>query len=437
MLAVSDDLFISREDDQGAYLEIEWSKPQYRFLQSAETYPLFVGGFGSGKSTTMAGAMFRDLTEFPGANIGGYAPTYDLLKLITIPNLLDFLDGAGLRYDYNKSWYTIEVDGYGMFILRSLDTPRRIVGYETFRGHIDEIDTLPKDKAREAWNKVIARSRQRIVRDGVVQKNKVSAYTTPEGYSFCYDRWCKNPAPGYALYKAPTYSNRHLPPDYIDNLRDTYPDELIDAYIEGEFVNLTSGAVYRHFDRALNATTEIEAPREMLHVGMDFNVLYGAAVVCVIRDGDPIAVGEIHSAYDTDDQIAILKERYPDHPICVYPDSSGDNRSSSNTALTDIKKLKVAGFKVKAQKQNPRIKDRVASMNAVIKTAAGVRRLKVNTERCPELTAALEQQVYGANGQPDKAAGLDHICDALGYFISAVFGIIKPRVVGGAVRGAY
>jgi hypothetical protein len=42
-----------------------------------------------------------------------------------------------------------------------------------------------------------------------------------------------------------------LPTDYIDSLRASYPPQLIEAYLEGRFVNLNSGCV-PEFSRKLN-----------------------------------------------------------------------------------------------------------------------------------------------------------------------------------------
>ena len=75
---------------------------------------------------------------------------------------------------------------------------------------------------------------------------------------------------------------------------------------------------------------------------------------------------------------------------------------------------------------NPRIKDRVNAFNAMILNSKGERRFKVNTNTCPELTEGLEQQIYDKQGMPDKTAGVDHVIDAQGYFISHRYPITKP-----------
>lgn len=416
---------------------MEFTPPQSKFIECESTYPLFVAGFGSGKSTTMAAAAVSDLLDYPGANIACYEPTFDLMGLIIIPYIAEILENLGHKYQYHGGKQMFIVAGYGNIICRSLNNPGRIVGYEVFRSHIDELDTLPMDKAEFAWNKIVARNRQKVVIGGRIQQNRVSAYSTPEGFLFCYHRWEKDPADGYELIRAATYSNPHLPPDYIDNLRKTYPAELIDAYIEGLFVNLTSGSVYKSFDRKLNHCDDEVVGNETLYVGMDFNVLYGAAVIHVMRNKQPRAVDEIHNSFDTDATIETLKSRYPDNPIIVYPDATGDSRSSANTTKSDITKLKAAKLKVKVRSTNPPIKNRVASMNGMLCAANGERRYKINTDKCPEYTAALEQQVYDKNGMPDKTAGLDHILDAPGYFIDYEFGLVKPKSSLTVVSGGY
>lgn len=315
-----------------------------------------------------------------------------------------------------------------------MDNPARIVGYQTMRSHVDELDTLKEADAEEAWNKIIARNRQKIIVDGEIVKNGVRGYTTPEGFRFAYKRWMKEKPKGYQIYRAPTYSNPHLPPDYIDNLRASYPGQLIEAYIEGEFVNLTSGSVYPEFSRTLNHTDNVIRFGDHLHVGMDFNVNNMAAGIHVIRDGAPHALDEITGGRDTPDVCQAIKERYPDHQITVYPDASGNGTSSKSASQSDITIIKSFGFKVKAPSKNPFIKDRVISLNAQICNSDGIRSYKVNTKMCPGITEALEQQVYDATGVPDKKSGNDHHSDEVGYFVHYTWPVRKKAAKMGKIR---
>jgi hypothetical protein len=406
------------------------TEPQAEFFQLDAKYPALVGGFGTGKTETLANCALRDAMEAPAGLIGLYEPTYDLVRLILAPRMEDKLSTMGIRYRYNKQENIIYCSSGGCadFVLRTLDNPARIVGYETYRAHVDEIDTLKEDHARLAWQKVIARNRQRP--KGVVAPfNRVAVYTTPEGFRFVYKTWAKDPQPGYVMVQAPTRTNPFLPPDYIDSLRASYPPQLIDAYLEGRFVNLASGNVYPNFDRKLNHTDEVMAEREPLVCGLDFNVLKMAAVIYVVRNGEPRAVGELTGVRDTPEMARILKERFKDkgHTVTIFPDASGQNTSSKSASESDLSILKQAGFLINVNSTNPAVKDRVNAVNALILNDKGERRLKVNTHLCPVFTEALEQQPYDKNGEPDKATGHDHVNDAAGYPLVKLWPIVKRQ----------
>lgn len=413
-------------------MQISLTEPQSRMFVGEEKFKLFLGGFGSGKTETKLLAALNDLTSAPGSNVAIYAPSYDLLKLNTMPRIERLVEAMGFRYRMNKSDYTVEIPGLGNIIMRSLQNPERIIAYEVYRSHVDELDTLPTNKAQEAWNKILGRNRLKGYGE-----NRVSAYTTPEGFKFCYQRWEKNPTENYKIYRAPTHSNPHLPEDYIETLRDTYPAELIDAYIEGKFVNLTSGAVYKAYDRNLCRSFEVIRPGDALAVGMDFNVANMSAVVYV-RRRDPAtpdrphpvtrwhAVEELVGVYDTPAMVEILRERYQcnGHHVTVYPDASGDSRKSVDASKSDLSLLQDAGFAVYAHAKNPLVKDRVLSANQAFTKGL----VLVNDYTCPELASNLEQLVYDRNGEPDKSMNIDHLPDAATYPIAYEMPVVKPAI---------
>lgn len=427
----------------GPVLEHTLSRPQGALVHSNKRFPAMVAGFGSGKTEALVARALRLKFQYWQQSVAYYLPTYDLIKTIAIPRFADMLARwgyfEGVHYTLNKTdkWFDFEAMGGGKIILRTLDAPERIIGYEVADSCVDELDTLKQDKAADVWRKIIARNRQKKPVNPATGKrpaNSVAVGTTPEGFRFVYETWKhKPPSPQYELIKASTFSNRfNLPVSYIPDLKAAYPPQLIDAYINGEFVNLTSGSVYPNFDRKTCFSAEgIRAIRvndsivpEPLHIGLDFNVTKMMGVVHVYRDGDPHAVAELIDLYDTPAFIKLVKERYQSkgHAIFVYPDASGNARKSVNASVTDIALLQQAGFTVMVDPSNPAVRDRVLAMNVMFSKD----RYKVNPVTCPTYTAALEQQVYDKNGEPDKSSGKDHINDAGGYFISNRFPVMKP-----------
>ncbi len=409
----------------GKTLQISATEPQALFHNLQAKYSLFCGGFGTGKSEAMANQAIMDASHSASALIALYEPTYDLVRLIMAPRIQEKLAEYGISHTYNKSENIIYTHGsqFGDFILRTLDNPARIVGYESYRSHVDEIDTLKSEHAEAAWNKIVARNRQKP-KDIEKPFNRVSAYTTPEGFRFAHKRWVVNASEDYQMVQASTLTNPFLPEDYVDSLRATYPAELIEAYIDGKFVNLASGTVYKSFDRAANRSTETIREGEPLFIGCDFNVTRQAATVYVKRKGGAEwhAVDELVDMYDTPDMCKIIKERYEGHRITIYPDASGNSRKSVDASKSDIALLEQAGFSVRANKTNPPVRNRILAMNKAFDAGC----LYVNDVRCPTVTRCLEQQAYDKNGEPDKGSGNDHQNDATGYPIAYEMPVVKP-----------
>ena len=402
-------------------MEINPTVPQDRFIFSEAKYPAMVAGFGAGKTEALIVRSILGKISSPKTDRAFYEPTYDLIRMIAWPRYEEMLSGLKIPYRLTKHPHNIlDIQGCGRIIFRSMDTPNRIIGYEVGDSDVDELDTLKRDDAADVWRRILSRNRQKKP-DG--KPNTAAVATTPEGFRFVYEAWEQKSLPGYEIIRAPTYSNPHLPEDYVQSLRDIYPNNLLDAYLEGRFVNLSSGSVYTSFDRVSCNTTETEKPGEPLFVGMDFNVGNMAAVVHVKRDGTPVAVAEISKAYDTPDMARLLKDRYAGHSIIVYPDSSGDSRHANNAAQTDFKVLRDAGFSIHAPNKNPPVRDRINAMNAALKNG-----YKVNVDRCPVYVQGLEQQSYDRNGAPDKTQGIDHHPDAGGYFIHYEYPLVKPAM---------
>jgi hypothetical protein len=418
--------------------------PQANFLQLPHKFRGFVAGFGSGKTWVGCSALCKHVWEWPGIDSGYFAPTYPQIRDIFFPTIEEVAFDWGLKVRTKESDKEVDFYSGGRYrsttICRSMEKPQTIVGFKIGHALVDELDVLPALKAQHAWRKIIARMRYKV--EGL--KNGVDVTTTPEGFKFVHQQFVKQLREKphlqgmYGLVQASTFDNElNLPDDYIPSLMESYPEQLIRAYLNGQFVNLNSGTIYHAYDRALNASQETVQPGEPIFVGMDFNVGKMAAVIHVKRLGMPHAVDEIVNAYDTPDMIRQLRERFwlyaegkysSTREIRIYPDASGDGRRSVNASTTDLALLKQAGFQVIAPAANPPVKDRINAMNAMFCNAEQVRRYRVNADRCPTYADNLEQQIWDKNGEPDKKQGNDHSNDAGGYFIHKEYPIVKPIV---------
>ncbi|WP_169975858.1 phage terminase large subunit [Campylobacter sp. RM16191] len=405
--------------------EIKLQKNQFKFLNSTRN-SLFVAGYGAGKSYAGTIKTITKKLQCPKHKVAYYLPNFPLVRDIAFDKFPTILSDMGLKYRLNKSDKEIIIDGCGTIIFRSMDTPETIVGYEVAYSLIDEADILPRDKIDKAYKKILARNR-------AVPNANVDAVSTPEGFKWLYEMANSG---HFEVIRASTYDNKYLPPDYIDTLKAQYPENLLKAYLNGEFVNLTSGSVYSYFNRDTHGTQEVIKEGDTLHIGADFNVGGCINIVCVERVKDDVvtthAVDELIS-YDTYAMTQNLKNRYKGHQIIIYPDASGQNRKTS-ASETDIEILRNAGLLVYVNHSNPSIKDRVNIVNNLFEK----RKLLINIQKCPELTKALEQQAWDNKTQlPEKSdthPSNDDYNDSLGYAMAYKYPILprnyKISVVG-------
>lgn len=382
---------------------------QKEFVKSDKLHTGIVGGYQSGKSTCGTCKTFVKQLMFPGVPCAYYLPTYGLIIDMLVPKFKEMFESLDIPYKYNENKSRI-TNPYGEIWMRSMHDPDSIISYSVGYSLVDECDVVPTRKMKEAHGRIVSRNSFKTGRS-----NSIDFVSTPEGFGFMYDFFVKKINENKLLLKLSTLANvDNLGEGYVQGLREAYTEEQLKAYLEGEFVNMTSGTVYRNFNRKENHTDRDVKQYDILHIGMDFNIGKMNAVVHVIDNLKPIAVREIANAYDTNDICVKIKEQFPSHTIVVYPDASGKNRNTSGKS--DVEILKSFGFTVRVPSVNPFIRDRVNAMNVAFLDNMGNRNYLVNTDNCPFYTEALELQSY-KNGTPDKEGGFDHITEAGGYFI--------------------
>lgn len=401
-------------------IDVPLTAPQRDFVLSKATHPAIVAGLGAGKSRAATMRLILLMLEERGINTLYTMPTYDLLRLRAIPGVEEDLQMMGIPYTLNKAEFSIQIHGFGSMYFRSYDNPNRLIAFEVAAAVADEIDVLPKEQASLVWRKISERTRQPCKRG-----NSIAAVSTPDqGFSgFVYDRWVKRADETTQLIKASTMSNPFLPAGYVEQIRANYDPALAEMYINGEFVSLTANKVYHYFSRDKHNTSRTVEPNDRLHVGLDFNVGGCCAVVLVVDGGNPVAADEFTS-HDTRDIINNLQARYGSHDVTIYPDASGRS-GRTNASASDIDILESAGYRVDAPSANPFIRDRINAVNSMFSH----NRLTVNAAKCPQLTQALETQGYAVNGEPEKFnshPAIDDWNDALGYFVSRCYPVIRP-----------
>ena len=404
---------------------------QLAFVDDQVTSILGVSaGYGAGKTR----ALCAKAVHLAMANQGFIGvvmePTGPLIRDIWQSDFDDFLESYGIPYTFRASplpEYTLHLPGGDTKILcRSFENWKRIIGINGAWILADEIDTVDPNVANKAFPKILGRLRSGNVR-------QFAAASTPEGFRWMWQTFASEDGKGRKdrrLIRMRTQDNPYLPPDFIERMQANYDPQLLKAYLDGEFVNLTTGQVYDRFDRDKHVSVHCpDISREPLRIGVDFNVGNMSAVIAIRVGKSLYVVDEISGAHDTDALAQKIKADYPDHRIYVYPDASGGNHST-NATQTDIAILESYGMSNQSPKSNPFVRDRVAAVQALLENGKGEIRFKIAAS-CVKTIECLELQSYTEKGDPDKNAGYDHMNDALGYLIWREFNPLHA----GAGRG--
>ncbi len=410
-------------------------------------------GYGAGKTRALCDKALSLAAANQGCTGVVMEPTGPLIRDIWQQDFDDFLELYGISFSFRASplpEYVLHLPGGDTKILcRSFENWQRIIGVNAAFILCDEIDTVNPAIADKAFPKILGRLRAGNVR-------QFAAASTPEGFRWMWRTFASEDGlgrPDRKLIRMKTSDNKYLPADFEARMRANYDPSLLKAYLEGEFINLTSGQVYDRFKRDVHVR-EFPEPEhdEKLLLGIDFNIGNCNAVVCVVRTDPPspedrqrmmrepgyvpkrrqrlYVWDELTQQHDTD---ALGKEavrRYGRHTLHGYPDASGTKRTT-NATRSDVAILQSHGIGNYSPQANPLVRDRVNAVQALLENGEGEVRLFVHP-RCKRLIECLEQQAYDEKGEPDKSTGFDHLNDSLGYVCHRIFAVGKP--LAGPVR---
>tara|TARA_R110000803_G_scaffold86733_5_gene153192 strand:- start:1273 stop:2619 length:1347 start_codon:yes stop_codon:yes gene_type:complete len=399
---------------------------QREFVDDQSTEIIGVSaGYGAGKTRALcAKAVFMAAANqgFTGCVM---EPTGPLIRDIWQTDFDNFLEEYEIPYTFRASplpEYILHLEKDTKLLCRSFENWQRIIGSNFSHVLADEVDVVSPGIASKAFPKILGRLRAGNVR-------QFAAVSTPEGFRWMWNTFGTEEAkqrPDRRLIKMRTADNPHLPKDFIERLKANYDPNLLQAYLNGEFTNLTAGQVYDRFDRAKHVITDIpNVEDEPIRIGVDFNIGNMSAVIAVRLGNQLLLIDEVSGAHDTDALAQEIRRRFPDHRIYAYPDASGGNRST-NASQTDIQILESYGFTNQSPRSNPPVRDRVAAVQALLENGKGEVRLQV-AANCKRTIECLELQSYTEKGDPDKDAGYDHMNDGLGYLVWREFNPLYQR----------
>ena len=400
---------------------------QWEFLTNKKKARIktFCGGFGSGKSfafchCTIINLIVKKNKEGVSNGLILY-PTYALAEEVFVEPFKEILERNGIPYTYNIAAHRFKTP-YGNIKIYQTRYPQRIVGSSYTYCGIDELDIETFKTAEITVQKALGRLRG-------CDDAELYITTTPEVFGYTWELMVNKYTDNKLLVHGKTTDNPYLPESYIQSLRDNYDDKLLEAYINGNFVNLTQGATYYGFDRELHVGECKYNPNLPLHIGQDFNnVPLSSTISQIYPNGQIKVIKEITLSHGGDGDLPTqrmcdtIREMYPNNIYYSYPDATGSAKHSSSR-FSDISVIRQNKFIVKVAHINPRVINRVNSVN----NQFSKNNIKID-KGCSLLIRDFEQ-VTNKQGtrEIDKSNhNLTHLSDAFGYFCNWIAPVSRP-----------
>ena len=388
------------------------SEPQKAICDSEARFRVAVTGRRFGKTHV----AMREIAKFarqPNKQVWYVAPSYRMAKGIVWDQLKDRLRQLRWVESTNESELTLRLVNGSKICLKGADNPDSLRGVGLDFLVLDEF----QDMTPTTWE---------VLRPTLSDKRGHALLTgTPRGVgSWSHEMYTMAQSTNdWASFTYTTLDGGQVPKEEIEEaMRDmdsrTFEQEYLASF------TTYKGVVYYNFSREETIKDLSEIPRVKLHCGIDFNVTPMSCCISVILNNVIYIVDEIViEGSNTDEVIEELKMRYAKSDITMYPDPACRQRRSSAGGRTDLSILQNAGLNVMVRNSHTPIRDRVNAVNTKLKNASGLRTLFIDP-KCKQTIKSLEKMVYKPGTSViEKADGLDHMADAVGYLVDYLYPI--------------
>jgi hypothetical protein len=354
----------------------------------------------------------------PNQRIFYVAPSYRQAKQTVWTGLKDRLLALNWVAKINESDLRVDLVNNSSIALRGADN------FDSLRGV--GLDGLVMDEFayidEAAWTEVL--------RPTLSDRQGWAMFiSTPAGVgNWAFDLYQRGQDPGehqWESWQFNTLSGGRVPATEIEAARRDLDSRTFRQEYEAAFETF-SGVIYYNFSRGDNLQAWSGEIPAQLYLFCDFNVSPMSAIVVAPTSIGLHAIDEIVIyGSNTNELVEEVRNRLGDRKITAFPDPAGAQRRTSAGGRTDITILQQAGFAVKYRNAHPPVRDRINSVNSLLCSSTGDRRLVIDP-RCRRLIESLEKHCYKENTQiPDKDSGWDHMTDALGYGVEYLFPIRK------------
>jgi hypothetical protein len=380
--------------------------PQQEVSNSDARFRVVSAGRRFGKSFLSMNEMAK-FARFPNKRIMYLAVTHRQAKTVIWDDLKAQLIERNWVKKINESEMQIWLVNGSTITVRSAETKDALRGGKYDFLVLDEVADMSKD----VWFS--------ILRPTLSDRRGHALFIgTPKGLgNWFFDLWSNaKSSKDWASWQYTTLEGGNVPPEEIEAARLDLDLKTFEQEYEAQFVNYSGVIFYAYTEENLVDHPGLQEG-EPVHIGCDFNTSPITAA-CATRTQDGLHFFDEIAIYgsNTNELADEIRKRYGfNRTIYVYPDASGGRKQTSSGGFSDHIILQNAGFKVVVDSINPPVSESIASVNSVLCSKDGNRRLLID-KKCRQIRESMLKYVYKeGTRQPDKDNGFDHMADCIRY----------------------
>ena len=320
-------------------------KYQREFHSSKARFRAFIAGRRGGKTTsgTMEALAFAygesiDRKKKIQTPTHGWiiSPTYQMLKDINIPVLMDWCDPEVIK-SWNKSDNRLEFKNGSTITLRSGENPDRLRGVGLDWVWLDEACFMSK----QVWE---------VIYPALTDKNGVAwVTTTPQGYDWVYETFYK-PAiqkePGFEAWKFTTLDNPYIDKGLVEQARKDLSDMMFKQEYLASFEKF-EGLIYPDFNELRHCRESEKAVTDIYFVGLDVGWNHPTAGLLIKEDinGNLFVIDEFREQFLTAKDISnqlngmLIRNGLREQDVQMFvidPASKGTQQTSGQSMMFQL-----------------------------------------------------------------------------------------------------
>jgi len=398
--------------------DMKLTDPQQTISTDDSRFRVVVAGRRFGKSYLSINEIAK-FARKPNQKVLYVAPTYRQAKTVIWDDLKEKLYAVNWIKKVNESDLSILLVNGSKISIRSSDNKDALRGAKYNFIVLDECADMDPDTFYTVLRPTLSDT-----------KGSALFIGSPKGRNWFYDLYVQAGATeDWNAHQYTTIQGGQVDAEEVESAKRDMDERQFQQEYLASFVDY-AGVIYYAYSEENIVPFDYEkrmGPRVPLHIGIDMNINPMSATVGVVY-GDILHIIdeiEIYSS-NTLELVKEIQSRYPHKIVFAYPDASGQAQKTSAAGVTDHIFLHNAGFKLKVNKTNPPVVDRINSVNSMLCNSNNERKLLIDP-KCKRLRECMIKHTYKeGTRQPNKTDGYDHLLDALGYCVYQNFAV-RPR----------